>query len=58
MGAGHSQNQDACDDWAFLVNSLVVACHHDPASVGVEMFLELHLILFDGMLKMIVMFIK
>ena len=58
MGVSRSQNQDNHGDWVFLVIFLVVACHHDLASISVEMFLELCLTLLEGMVKVIGAFVK
>ena len=56
MSAGGAKNQDASDDQILLVNSLVMACHHDCSSVCVKMFLEFELAVFDCMLQLIRMF--
>ena len=53
-----AKNWDGSDDQILLVNSLVMACHHNCSSVCVKMFLEFQLALFDCMLQLIRMFIE
>ena len=52
-----AKNWDGSDDQILLVNSLVMACHHDCSSVCVKIFFKFKLVVFDCTLWLIRMFV-
>ena len=58
MSVGSSKNQDACDNQVLLLNSFVMARHHDCSSVSIKVFLEFQLAVCDCMLQLIRTFVE
>ena len=58
MSVDCSEDQNACDDQVFLVNSFVMARHHACSGVSIQSVFEFQLAVCDCMLQLIRMFVE